>query len=432
MSSTSKGDKLEDAFYHYLVDQKDRGDLVFGAYPATNCKIYKKKSYFCRERQSDVEFDIVLELYRTGGAAPHLYVIFECKNHEGSISEIYVNDFSSKIGRIFPDATKGIIVVNSRLQSGAEMVARSRAMGIVKFDEQGVEIVADRKGDFVENSFLRAQMFQESNVTKSLKFSGFYDGNYFYRIDDLLTGLASEEINYPRYPSRSADLSAPFLSIDKIKSKAKELHQSIDYISGVVDLVKICDYISVDLHFVDHEMIDIDGYVILGSAIFSKKTITINSHFLHTRERFTLAHEIGHFVLDHERYLSAESIVERDLFVTKEKLRGFNYDRLEYQANAFAAELILPDTAFIQQTNRLRRDLDIKDRGHGYIYVDNQADNILIYNELLSRLSNYFEVSKQAIEVKMRKMKMLTDQRKRNEALPISHFLSDMGSVRKQ
>ncbi|PSM19321.1 ImmA/IrrE family metallo-endopeptidase [Nitratireductor sp. StC3] len=431
MNSTSKGDKLEDAFYRYLVEQKDRGDLVFGVYAAKNCKIYKRKSYYCRQRHSDVEFDVVLEIYRTGSDTPHLYVIFECKNHKANVSEMHINDFSSKIGRIFPYASKGVIVVTSRLQSGAEMVARNGAMGIVKFDEHGLEIVADRKSKFLENAFLSAQMFWNENIKKSLKFSGFYEGKYYSNIGDMVTSLDPEVTNDLRFDQECVDHAVPFLSLTQIKLTAEKLLNSTGYTSGAVDLIKICQILSIDLHFSDRKVVDIDGTSILGSAIFGQKMIVINSHSLQTRERFTLAHEIGHFALDHERYLLSESIVERDLFVTKDKSKDFNYDRLEYQANIFAAELILPDVHFLQKVIQFRRDLGIKDRGHGYIFVDDQPYNFFIYNEMLSRLSNYFQVSRQAIEVKLRNSKMLTDQRKRNRAFPIFDALNDMVSNRK-
>jgi len=430
VNSTSKGDKLEDAFHRYLVDQKDRGELVFGAYPSQNCKIYKKKAYYCREREAYVEFDVVLELYRTGNDIPHLYVIFECKNHDASVSEIYVNDFSSKIGRIFPHASKGVIVVTSRLQSGAETVARNGAMGIVKFDEHGLEIVADRKGSFLEHGFVRAQIFRSDDLAKSLKFSGFHNGKYFATVDGLLTDLDPEATAFSGYDLKAGGRSAPFLSIEQIKLTAEKALKSIDYTSDAVDLFKLCRILSIDLQFSDHEMVDVDGTLILGSANFSQKMIIINSHSLQKRERFTLAHEIGHFDLDHERYLRSETIVERDLFITTEKSSRFNYERLEYQANAFAAELILPDAVFLQKTAQLRRQLEIRDRGYGYIFVDDQPCNFVVYNELLSRLSNYFAVSKQAIEVKFRKSRMLTDHRRSNETPPIASLINVLTSFR--
>ncbi len=60
------------------------------------------------------------------------------------------------------------------------------------------------------------------------------------------------------------------------------------------------------------------------------------------RERFTLSHEIGHFYLEHGKYICNETVVEQDLFVDYETKSIFNYDRLEYQANVFASALLLP------------------------------------------------------------------------------------------
>ncbi|MBY3258832.1 ImmA/IrrE family metallo-endopeptidase [Rhizobium laguerreae] len=429
MNSTSKGDRLEDAFYHYLLDQQDRGELIFGAHPPENCRIYRKKAYYSREREADVEFDVVLELYRKGRDTPHLYVIFECKNHEASISEVYVNDFSSKIGRIFPHAVKGVMVVTSRLQAGAEKVARNARMGIVKYDEQGLEIIADRRGSCFEHGFVRSQIFRSANSAKSLKFSAYHDGEYFSSIDRFLGSLEPELVDGIRPGGGS--LPVPYLSIEQIKSAAGKILKLADYESGAVDLVKVCQSLSIDLQFADRAILDADGVAILGSANFGRKAIEINSHSRETRERFTIAHEIGHFCLNHERYLRSETIIERDLFVTREKDGSFNYERLEYQANAFSAELLLPDAVFLKKTAHFRRDLGMRDRGHGYIFVDDQPGNSATYDELLSRLSTHFEVSKQAIEVKLKKSKMLTDQRKRNEASPISRVFAGLISPRK-
>lgn len=283
----------------------------------------------------------------------------------------------------------------------------------------------------MEHGFVRAQIFQSDYLTKSLKFSGFHDGKYFATIDELLTNLASEATALPRHDLEASGRSVPFLSIEQIKSAAAKVLESTDYKSGAVDLSKLCLSLSIDLQFSDRDVSDVDGTPILGSANFGRKTIEINSHSIKTRERFTIAHEIGHFVLDHERYLRSETIVERDLFVTDEKSSSFNYERLEYQANAFSAELILPDAVFLRKTAQFRRDLEIRDRGHGYVFVDDQPCNFIVYNELLLRLSNYFEVSKQAIEVKLRKSKMLTDRRRRNEISSIARLISDLTLFRR-
>jgi len=413
VNSTLKGDELEEAFYQYLIAQKERGELIFDAYPPENCKILRRQEYFCSERGANVEFDVVIEFYRRGSSTPHSYIVFECKNYDGNIPEIHVNDFSLKLSRIFRHAAKGVLVISSRLQSGAEHVARHSKMGIVKFDEYGLEIVADRRGgSLIGNNFVKKQIFRSRASEKSLKFSAFHDGLFFGTVRELLQNL--EHDANPSQPSRGdANLAAPYLSTDAIKSSSRELLELVGYQEGPINLEEICTALSIDLQFTDQYVHDIDGTEILGTANFDRRAIFINAHGNVTRERFTLAHEIGHFFLKHHLYLASESVIENDLRITSEKENSFHYERLEFQANSFASNLILHDEIFKRKTAEFRRMLDITDRGHGYIFVDDQPHNYQAYEQLLTQLLTYFEVSKQAIHVKFNNLGMLTDQRTR-------------------
>lgn len=428
MNTVAKGDNLENAFHQYLLDQQDSGQPVFGMFSPETCKIYKKKKYYCKEREADVEFDIVLEIYRIGRKKPSLYVVFECKNHGSNLSETYVNDFSSKISRIFRQAVKGVIVVTSKLQSGAEAVARNARMGIIRYNEHGMDTIAERRGICIEHDFVRSQILQNNDAIKSLKFSAYHDGKYFGTVKDFLKNIDPGSVDIAQYENEDRILSIPFFTTRQFKNSAAEVLSRVNYMSGAVDLDEICRSLSIDLQIVDQDIYDADGAFILGSANFEQRTIQINSrsNSRETRERFTIGHEIGHFCLFHEQYLRSEAIIERDLFITSEKADSFNYERLEYQANAFCAELILPDKSFLQKTEEIRRDLDIKDRGHGYIFVDDQPCNCFPYEELLARLSTYFRVSKQAIEVKFKREKMVTDQRRKNNNPATLRFFSDL------
>ena len=206
--------------------------------------------------------------------------------------------------------------------------------------------------------------------------------------------------------------------------------ERIDYRDRAVNLEEICSELSLDLESTEQEVQDEDGNPILGTVNFSRKSIRINSHRTIThnkenRKRFTIAHEIGHFCLQHDNYLRSESVLERDLLIDNVMENSFNYERLEFQANAFASHLLLPEYMFRKKTAEIREHLGIKDRGHGYIFVDNQPWNDQSYNELRSILSTYFEVSKQAIEIKFKKLGMLNDQRKGPEGLTIRPTTAD-------
>uniref|UniRef100_UPI00339D95A7 ImmA/IrrE family metallo-endopeptidase n=1 Tax=Aquibium sp. A9E412 TaxID=2976767 RepID=UPI00339D95A7 len=191
-------------------------------------------------------------------------------------------------------------------------------------------------------------------------------------------------------------------------------------------MYEICRRLDISLHFSDSHVLDVGGNPILGQADFSRRAIVINTHSIETRERFTIAHEIGHFVLGHERYLCSDTVIEQDIFILEEKKLHFNYKRLEFQANAFASELILPNAYLLPKIYELRKELNIRDRGHGYIYVDDQAENRNIYNEFISGISTYFSVSKEVIEIKLIELNFLTDKRSKNEFASISNLVYDI------
>lgn len=416
MSTVEKGNELEDQFYNYLCDQRNCGALIYGAYAPQLCTIHKKKKYYCNERKGTVEFDVVIELSREGSSSPHLYVVFECKNHERSVQEDRVTDFSDKIRRIFGHAVKGVMVVSSRLQSGAENIAKNRNMGVVKYDGRGLDVVAERKGGIrAENGFVKSQIFGCESHVKALKFSAYHDGSFFGSIDQFLSSIDPSLSSDGDGANSKNGNAVPYISSEEFQWSTQELLTRIDYKGGPVDLEKICSELSLELTFTEQAVHDAEGQRILGSANFGQRSIQVNSHENKHRERFTIGHEIGHFYLRHDQYLRSETIVEHDLFINSEKEKFSNYQRLEFQANLFASDLLLPSD-FLKAAVTLLRDREgMRDKGHGYIFVDDQPCNYGAYNLVLLELSTFFEVSIQAIEIKLKRMGLLTDQRFRTE-----------------
>lgn len=407
-TTIEKGDALEIEFYNYLLDQKKRGELVYGVHCPELCKIHHKKSYYCKEREAGVEFDVVIELTRNGASRPHCMVIFECKNYQGNIQERELTDFSDKLGRIFKHAGKGVIVVKSQLQSGALKLAESRGVGVAKFHNGALDVIAERRGGIsLESSHLKSQFIRNDSPPKPLKFSAFHDGSYFASIDEFLTNID------PTIPSSKIrrGSSVPYISNESIQHSAESLLDAIGYLDKEVNLESICSVLALSLQFSDEEVRTENGEIQLGSANFERKTIVINSHDNKHRERFTLAHEIGHFQLKHGRFLRSETIVERDMLVEIEAQARLNLQRLELQANKFASYLLLPEGIFRLAVSKFRDYLGMRDIGFGYIFVDGQADNYRDYLKLLAALSSYFNVSKQAIENRLKGLNMVNDKR---------------------
>ncbi|WP_199537848.1 restriction endonuclease [Phaeobacter inhibens] len=250
MSTIEKGNKLEDQLFGYLQDQLDREELVFDAYPAALCEVHKKKKYFCKERGGDVEFDVVVELRRSGRREPHLFVLFECKNHKDPVQERDITDFSDKIGRIFGHAAKGLIVTASRLQSGAESIAKSRRLGIVKFDANGVDVIADRTGRaWAENRFVQTQMIDGPRRSKSLKFSACSDGKYFGSFQQMLYSFQIDRSDTASKTKDHQAKSVTFLPEAEIQAAAQKILTLAGYDGGEVDVEQLCAFLALDLSY---------------------------------------------------------------------------------------------------------------------------------------------------------------------------------------
>lgn len=413
MNTVEKGDSLEQQLYEFLLEQKRRDDWVYQVYPAKLCKISKKKKYHCRERNGDVEFDVVLEIFREEGTAPHNTVVFECKNHKASVHEREITDFSHKLGRIFGHAAKGVFVSASRLQSGAANVAKSRGIGIVKFDVNGMEIIADRTvRPGTRSSLLNAQVFEGARRTVSLKFSAYDNGKYFSSLPQLLTSFDKNPEPEKEEQYEASSGIVPYVSESSIEKLANIVLSNIDYHGGKVDLGLACRNHNLTVVHSDKFTFDNDGNAILGSMKFDEMALLINKHNNQYRERFTIAHELGHFVLGHGDYLRSDTVLEKNLLIADDSSEELNYERLEYQANIFASLLLLPRAEFMIELELQRKRLNYIDKGFGYIFVDDQPCNYALYNEFISALSDHFSVSKQAVDIRVKQTGLVNDQRK--------------------
>ena len=127
--------------------------------------------------------------------------------------------------------------------------------------------------------------------------------------------------------------------------------------------------------------------------------ITINSSLSKHRQNFTIAHELGHIALH-------SSIVE-NLFSIEDRESDKNtiisksiYGRMEYQANTFASYLLMPNIPFMAEVNKLFKENWITT---GRLYHDYQPCNIRDCNVVVGALSSKFNVSQEAVIVRLKR-----------------------------
>jgi Zn-dependent peptidase ImmA (M78 family) len=108
-----------------------------------------------------------------------------------------------------------------------------------------------------------------------------------------------------------------------------------------------------------------------------RQVIGVNSSHAQVRQRFTIAHELGHLRL-HEDALYVDGLVRRD---DKSSLA---LDYQEIEANAFAAELLMPRKLVLRELGNTVPEGAVADP-----------------TKLLRRLARQFDVSEQAMEFRL-------------------------------
>ena len=102
------------------------------------------------------------------------------------------------------------------------------------------------------------------------------------------------------------------------------------------------------------------GFVYVDSKTNST-VIGLMSCHSKTRQRFTLAHELGHFVM-HKTTGGHLHVDEKDFFVRfRDKHSGDGSDQQEKEANAFAAELLMPKHFLERDVKQLKDGVSISD-----------------------------------------------------------------------
>jgi Zn-dependent peptidase ImmA (M78 family) len=120
--------------------------------------------------------------------------------------------------------------------------------------------------------------------------------------------------------------------------------------------------------------------------------IGVNSRHPKTRQRFTIAHELGHWQLGHEGELFLDKTLRsRSVSIKKRDQRAAQgTDKEEIQANSFAAAILMPEALISAAVERRLR-----------------AENGYDIEKLMSDLASEFEVSVQAMEHRLTNLGMM-------------------------
>ena len=159
-------------------------------------------------------------------------------------------------------------------------------------------------------------------------------------------------------------------------------------------------------------------FSIAARAIWVDRSLEVDS----PRWRFTLAHELGHLVLHRSMKLASSDAATRegDIADTDVEIDSLETqpqrprDWIEWQANKFAASLLMPRFPLRQGTIAAMERIGI-DRLTHRIFVDNQACNVEAYGKALAMVAETFRCSRQATEIRLKELDLIYDVRQRSQ-----------------
>lgn len=185
-----------------------------------------------------------------------------------------------------------------------------------------------------------------------------------------------------------SQLIAEDISYNEIKRVTDNLLEEADCLDLPINIEKLYNYLDINFILCDDLPDNVDSFLQMN---FSNILVNESKFFndsMQKRLRFSIAHELGHFVL-HRRLVNFNTFdtYKRyyDFFIN---LNPYEYYKIEKQADLFAALLLVPeDLLKLEHKKLLRKNSNAKE------------------TFIIEQLSNTFEVSKEVIKIKLKYLK---------------------------
>jgi Zn-dependent peptidase ImmA (M78 family) len=160
--------------------------------------------------------------------------------------------------------------------------------------------------------------------------------------------------------------------------RAQELLARLDITSAPIPVEKIAKAQRAQVRFAPFDD-ELSGMVYIKDGV---PIIGVNSLHHPNRQRFTIAHELGHLEFDREMITNTIHVDKGFPGLMRDLKSATGTEMIEIRANQFAAELLMPITLIEQALAGNQSDIDD--------------------DEPIEKLAKKFRVSKQALEYRIR------------------------------
>lgn len=134
MNTTSVGNAFEEKSYNLINVAINDGKL--GIIP-NYCRVFRKKGYYSKDRDSNIIFDLTIEVWPEGAESYTLLYIVECKdysNHKVPIDDL--EEFESKVKQVTGLNVKGILITSSTFSKTALKFANSKGIMLIQVNTE--------------------------------------------------------------------------------------------------------------------------------------------------------------------------------------------------------------------------------------------------------------------------------------------------------
>lgn len=142
--------------------------------------------------------------------------------------------------------------------------------------------------------------------------------------------------------------------IKKARDRARQLISDMQIGEPAVQVEKIVADLGLDVRYssMDNEISGMiyfeDGRTIVG----------VNSRHSKNRQRFTLAHECGHYLLHRDKIVGSVHVDKIYPGLLRSDVSARGVDPIEIEANQFAAELLVPEKFLIAEIRHVAFDIE--------------------------------------------------------------------------
>jgi Zn-dependent peptidase ImmA (M78 family) len=397
-NTVQRGNAFENRVYSKIKKLVESGN--FGL-DSKRSFVYQKKSYQGKSG-CNIVFDISIETFMPDATEYSVLTLIECKDYKNNPIQVdKIRDFSHRISDV--GGHKGYFFTTSKFQQGVLSIARQEKVGLAIMDNTDnidwkIRRIGKQKYQIRQDIEHYISDTESSNTYSFIAISGYC---FYLSISDFLSDELGQNIKL--------SIKVPFITPAKIEKiitdifKWKNRNDSEYYMNTkeLIDFVKNQWSVSFDF--------DSELYDELGCCDFKEKKISITKtlEYNSPRWRFTLAHEIGHYILHQYLYEKYQIYMAND---DEANFRNSELDsnltrRVEIQANVFASRLLVANEALEIIYCQLHKQLAL--RNFPMLYIDNQPCNIHNYNYITQKIAKRFGISQDFVRYRLLELKLL-------------------------